>query len=414
MTRDPVVQVENVSKKYCRNLKRSLRYGVRDLFSEFTGSAGERRGKLRAGEFFAVDRVTFNVRPGECVALLGPNGAGKSTLLKMLAGLFKPDTGKITIRGRLGALIELGTGFNPILTGRENVFVNGTLLGLSKREIEERFEEITDFSELADVIDEPVRTYSSGMRLRLGFAVAAHLRPQLLLIDEVLAVGDVGFRMKCFKHILNLVDEGLALIIVSHAVSQLNRVCNRSIVMHDHRMVFDGEFPQGAALYEKLLIEDRPQQHQPSTSGEASIESIRVSNGIDGSDHLYTGQALRGEIDIRCNQPVKDARVRVFLESPYGGVLGGFSTRLQDFRFNLEPPGSTLIVEMPDLPLLMGAYTLNVALYGADLEHFIDRRHPGAAFQVVGPQPNSFAMGEDGMIRFDHAWKIERLHNDRA
>ncbi|HMO12846.1 MAG TPA: ABC transporter ATP-binding protein [Pirellulaceae bacterium] len=408
MIPDPVAQVENVSKKYCRNLKRSLRYGVFDLFNELMGSNGEQRGKLRGGEFFAVDHVSFDVRPGECVALLGPNGAGKSTLLKMLAGLFKPDTGKITIRGRLGALIELGTGFNPILTGRENVFVNGTLLGLKKREIEQRFAEIVEFSELADVIDEPVRTYSTGMRLRLGFSVAAHLRPQLLLIDEVLAVGDVRFRMKCFKHILNLIEEGLALIIVSHAVSQLNRVCNRAIVMFDHHLVYDGDFPQGAALYEKLLLETNVQKQRVTGTGEAEIGDIRVANLV-GDDKINTGETLRAEIDFACTSSVEDARVRVFIESPVGGVLGGFSTRLHDFRFSLEPPGQTLVVEMPELPLLMGAYTLNVALYGKALDHFIDRRQPGAAFQVVGPQTNSFAMGEDGMVRFAHKWGLQPL-----
>ena len=210
----PVVEVHNVSKKYCRNLKRSLRYGMYDLWSEMTARSGDWRGRLRAGEFFAVDNADFNVQPGECIALLGPNGAGKSTLLKMIAGLFKPDLGQITIRGRLGALIELGTGFNTILSGRENVYVNGAILGLSKREVDAVFDEIIDFSEVGHVIDDPVRTYSTGMRLRLGFAVATHMNPQILLVDEVLAVGDVGFRMKCFNHILKLVESGMALIIV--------------------------------------------------------------------------------------------------------------------------------------------------------------------------------------------------------
>ncbi len=401
------IKVDNVSKKYCRNLKRSLRYGVQDLFSEFTARSGESRKKLRRGEFFAVDHVSFQIKPGECVALLGPNGAGKSTLLKMLAGLFKPDTGKITVRGRLGALIELGTGFNPILSGRENVFVNGTLLGLTRREIEERFDEIIEFAEVGHVIDEPVRTYSSGMRLRLGFGVAAHLKPQVLLIDEVLAVGDVGFRMKCFKHILNLVEQGLCLIIVSHAIGQLNRVATRAIVMQEHRMIYDGGFPEGAALYEKILIEDKPKPRQRERrSTVVSIKDIRVINPEDGGSQFQTGQTLRGEIDFEAKEMMKDVRVRVFLESPRTGVLGGFSTRLQDFRFDLEPPGKTLVVHMPELPLLMGAYTLNVAIYGPEIEDFLDRRQPGKAFEVTGPQINTFGYGEDGTLRFKHAWEL--------
>ena len=181
----PVVEVRNVSKKYCRNLKRSLRYGLFDLLSEFRARSGDWRSQLRKGEFFAVDDVDFDVRPGECIALLGPNGAGKSTLLKMIAGLFKPDRGSITIRGRLGALIELGTGFNTILSGRENVYVNGAILGLSKKEVDQVFDKIVDFAEVGHVIDDPVRTYSTGMRLRLGFAVATHMDPEILLLSLI-------------------------------------------------------------------------------------------------------------------------------------------------------------------------------------------------------------------------------------
>lgn len=403
------ISVDNVSKKYCRNLKRSLRYGLKDLFAEFTGQSGKTREKLRPGEFFAIDHISFQMKPGECVALLGPNGAGKSTLLKMLAGLFKPDTGRIAIRGRLGALIELGTGFNPVLSGRENVFVNGTLLGLSRQEIRNRFDEIVEFAEVGHVIDEPVRTYSSGMRLRLGFGVAAHLRPQVLLIDEVLAVGDVGFRMKCFKHLLNLIEDGLALIVVSHAVGQLNRVATRAIVLHEHKMLFDGGFPEGAALYEKIMIDEKPQGKQPKKSSVVSLKGIRVINVEDGGNQFQTGQTLRGEIDIESTELVKDVRARVFIESPRTGVLGGFSTRLQDFRFDLEPPGKTLIVEMPDLPLLMGAYTLNVGVFGPEIEDFLDRRQPGASFEVIGPQVNTFGYGEDGTLRFQHNWDMTTL-----
>ncbi|MDG2015299.1 MAG: ABC transporter ATP-binding protein [Pirellulaceae bacterium] len=404
--KQPVVEVRNVSKKYCRNLKRSLRYGMYDLCSEMTARAGNWRGNLRPGEFFAVNNADFDVRPGECIALLGPNGAGKSTLLKMIAGLFKPDLGKITIRGRLGALIELGTGFNTILSGRENVYVNGAILGLSKREIDNVLDEIVDFSEVGHVIDDPVRTYSTGMRLRLGFAVATHMNPQVLLVDEVLAVGDVGFRMKCFNHILKLVDSGMALIIVSHAVGQLNRVATRSIVMHNHHVIHDGDFVEGAALYEKIQLEDKPAVNEETGEEDCLIESIVIQPSQRGNLQFTTGDTVSADIAITSRSLIEGARLRVALESPRTGVLGGFGTPISDFHFDIQPRQNVIRVTLPDLPLLMGAYTLNAVVYGPGIEDFIHRKKPGATFEITEPRTISFGMGEDGVVRFRHHWEL--------
>ena len=200
--RETSVAVEGATKKFCRSLKRSLWYGLKDLGNELRAGSGGDRAQLRPGEFRALDGVCFEVERGECVGLIGANGAGKSTLLKMLNGLVRPDAGRIAIRGRVGALIELAAGFNPILTGRENVYVGGAVLGLSKRQVDEVFDEIVDFAGLGEFIDAPVQSYSSGMQVRLGFAVATSLEPDVLLVDEVLAVGDVAFRMKCFENLL--------------------------------------------------------------------------------------------------------------------------------------------------------------------------------------------------------------------
>ncbi len=405
-SRQPVVEVSQVSKKYCRNLKRSLRYGMSDLVSEMTAKGGDWRGKLRKGEFFAVNNADFQVRPGECVALLGPNGAGKSTLLKMIAGLFKPDIGKITIRGRLGALIELGTGFNTILSGRENVYVNGAILGLKKREIDEVFDEILDFAEVGHVIDDPVRTYSTGMRLRLGFAVATHMNPQILLVDEVLAVGDVGFRMKCFNHILKLVESGMALIIVSHAIGQLNRVATRSIVMHKHNVIFDGDFVEGAALYEKIQLEDKPAVNQDTGDEDCLISAIEIDPSSKGNLQFTTGDSISAKIVIDSKRVVQGARLRVAIESARTGVLGGFGSPLSDFHFDIQPPQRVVRITLPQLPLLMGGYTLSATVYGPELEDFIHRRKPGATFEITEPRTASFGMGEDGVVRFDHHWEL--------
>jgi lipopolysaccharide transport system ATP-binding protein len=223
-----LVKVEGVSKKFCRDLKRSLWYGVKDISSELFGS--KKNGQLRPKEFWAVDDVSFELKRGECLGLIGHNGAGKSTLLKMLNGLIKPDKGKITMHGRIGALIELGSGFNPILTGRENIYNNGAVLGFSKKEIDAKFEAIVEFAEIDDFIDTPVQNYSSGMKVRLGFAVAAQMEPDVLLIDEVLAVGDVGFKIKCYNEIFRIARNAVV-IFVSHSMPQVGKICNRGILL---------------------------------------------------------------------------------------------------------------------------------------------------------------------------------------
>jgi lipopolysaccharide transport system ATP-binding protein len=400
----PLIEVKNVSKKYCRNLKRSLKYGLRDLGSELMGRSAVGRMKLRPGEFFSVRNVSFQVKQGECVALLGPNGAGKSTLLKMLAGLFKPDVGRIRIRGRMGALIELGTGFNPVLSGRENVYVNGAILGLDRAEVDKRFDEILDFSEVSDVIDEPVRTYSSGMRLRLGFAVAAHMRPNLLLVDEVLAVGDVGFRMKCFKHIQDQVASGMSLIIVSHSIGQLNRVATRALVMNKHQLVHDGDFVEGATLYEKILNAKKEKRKKESKDTVAVIKEIRILPEGD-EPHFETGQTISAEIEVRAKEAVKNARMRIYIDSARAGVLGGFSSPHQDFHFDINPGKNVIGVELLRIPLLMGGYTLNATISGPELVDFLDRHYPGPGFEIVGPRTDSNGYGEDGIVRFEHRWK---------
>src|SRR5690606_14097631 len=226
-----LVKVENVSKKFCRNLKRSLWYGLQDIAGDILGFRQIRNDSLRKDEFWAVKNVSFELRRGECLGLIGHNGAGKSTLLKMLNGLIKPDQGKIVMRGRIGALIELGAGFNPILSGRENVYVNGQVLGLTKREIDAKFKDIVDFSEIGEFIDAPVKSYSSGMKVRLGFAVAAQMEPDILIVDEVLAVGDIGFRIKCLN-VIQQIKKKASIILVSHTMQQISRICNRGIIMN--------------------------------------------------------------------------------------------------------------------------------------------------------------------------------------
>lgn len=249
MEKEVLVEVQNVSKKFCTDLKTSLRYGLQDSFSAiFPGRRSEEK-TLRKKEFWAVQDISFTLKRGECIGLIGHNGAGKSTLLKMINGLIKPDAGKIRLRGKVGALIELGAGFNPILTGRENIYNNAAVLGFSRKEIDAKMDAIIAFSEIEEFLDMPVQNYSSGMKVRLGFAVAAHLEPDVLIVDEVLAVGDLGFVLKCFKSIDELLPN-TAMIFVSHSMPKVSRICNQIILMEKGQVKYQGEdVSKGIDLY---------------------------------------------------------------------------------------------------------------------------------------------------------------------
>lgn len=275
-----LVKVENLSKKFCKDLKTSLWYGVKDLASGLGGNRNERL--LRPKEFWAVKDISFELRRGECLGLIGHNGAGKSTLLKILNGLINPDAGKVTIKGRVGALIELGAGFNPILSGRENIYNNGAILGFTRQEINEKIEEIIDFAELREFIDMPVQNYSSGMKVRLGFAVAAQMEPDVLIIDEVLAVGDLGFVLKCFKQIDTILPK-TAIVFVSHSMPMVSRICTHIILMEKGMAKFQGEdVSKGIDLYYTRFVEN--DSNVVFDDGSIELEEVKLFNASEGNE----------------------------------------------------------------------------------------------------------------------------------
>lgn len=269
-----LVKVENLSKKFCKDLKTSLWYGVKDLASGLSGNRNDR--ELRPKEFWAVKDISFELRRGECLGLIGHNGAGKSTLLKILNGLINPDAGKVTIKGRVGALIELGAGFNPILSGRENIYNNGAILGFTRKEINEKIETIIDFAEIREFIDMPVQNYSSGMKVRLGFAVAAQMEPDVLLIDEVLAVGDLGFVLKCFKTI-DIILPNTAIVFVSHSMPMVSRICSQIILMDRGEIKFQGvDVSKAIDLYYNRFVDN--ESNIVFSDGSITLEKIKLCN----------------------------------------------------------------------------------------------------------------------------------------
>ncbi len=289
-----LVKAEGLSKKFCKDLKTSLWYGVKDLIANL--SSDDRKRTLRDKEFWAVKDINFELRRGECLGLIGHNGAGKSTLLKILNGLIKPDEGKVTIKGKVGALIELGAGFNPILSGRENIYNNGAVLGFSREEIREKIEDIIEFAELSEFIDMPVQNYSSGMKVRLGFAVAAQMQPDVLIIDEVLAVGDLGFVLKCFKTIDRILPN-TAIVFVSHSMPMVSRICNQIILMDKGISKFQGKDVAGAIdlYYSQFVTND---SNLVFDDGSLELKEVKV-NSMDPSHQIQVHWEDDFKIDLK-------------------------------------------------------------------------------------------------------------------
>jgi lipopolysaccharide transport system ATP-binding protein len=256
-----VLSINAVSKKFCRDLKRSMMYGVHDITAEILGLR-QQNENLREKEFWALNDVSFQLRRGEALGLIGKNGSGKSTLLRLIAGLIRPDTGSIEVNGKVAPLIALGAGFNPILTGRENIYANMSILGLSKKEIEERFDQVVEFSEIGDAIDAPVQGYSSGMAARLGFSSAIHTEPDILLIDEVLAVGDIKFKAKCQRRLADLRRKGTSFVLVSHQPHAILNVCSSAIYLSKGRLIASGDTYSIMNKYEEDLFVGEMKQTQ--------------------------------------------------------------------------------------------------------------------------------------------------------
>jgi lipopolysaccharide transport system ATP-binding protein len=311
------------------------------------------------------------------------------------------------MRGRVGALIELGAGFSPVLTGRENIYINGAVLGFSKREIDAKFDEIVDFAELHDAIDAPVQTYSSGMYVRLGFAVAAQLDPDIFLIDEILAVGDVAFRMKCFKHLLDSKRAGKSIVVVSHNMIDINRVCDRVVVMDSGRSIFDGNISVGIATYEDQMLKRVGRNEERVADAGAWIERVELLDCQDRRrSDFATGDDLIAEVTLSATKTVANARLIVHVETPMLGTLGAFSSSHRGFSFDIIPPKTIVRFSVQALPLLVGSYSLRINLYGSGIPDFFHSITNAASFKVTSPPVDTFGYGVCHTVMFKHDWKM--------
>jgi lipopolysaccharide transport system ATP-binding protein len=385
------IRAEGVSKKFGLTLAQSMKYGLRDVARKLAGRSST-SGVLRDGEFWAVNDVSFELYGGEALGIMGVNGCGKTTLLRILNGVYAPDAGKIQIRGRVGALIAAGAGFAPMLSGRENVYVNGALLGLTTQEIDGLMDEIVAFSELGQFIDLPVKNYSSGMYVRLGFAIAALSRPDVLLMDEVLAVGDLNFQKKCYDHILQLKRQGTAIILVSHSPGAIWAVCDRGLFMDRGVARLDGPVEDVIRMYDDQNSRNAMQSdiqfakaehlHGEKTvpqtgsevpggssektgTGDVACSDFRMVAQDSGEtiEELNFRQPFLLEITVQVFKPIEDFILRVVVDAVhYRNIMtldnyeqGTALKRIESGQYKFQ-------IKVNEQNFRPGAYTFNMAI----------------------------------------------------
>jgi ABC-type polysaccharide/polyol phosphate transport system ATPase subunit len=383
----PSIVVDHISKKY------KIGAGLTSIRELFSISKDNNPTKYR----WAVKDVSFDLAPGKALAILGPNGAGKTTILKMLSQVTKPTTGSIQVNGRLSALIELGAGFHMDLTGRENIYLNGAILGMHKQEISERFDEIVDFAGIGDYLDTPVKRYSSGMYARLGFAIAAHIDPEVLLVDEVLAVGDFAFQTKCYARMDALRSKGTSIIFVSHNMEAMRRTCDAGLVLYRGEAVFQGSIHEAIASYSEVIREKArgSKTYIPTEEGLSqrimSFDAEIVGVGLlDGNGQvtnmINSDDAVTIFLDVKFNKDVCEPIFAFTIQTQNGTVVYNMTTRWMGFTTPNFSAGEKCRVEFKArLPLLEGYYELGVDTTPSDLTHFYDRIESALGFSVVNP-----------------------------
>jgi homopolymeric O-antigen transport system ATP-binding protein len=371
----PLISVEGLSKKFCLSLKRSLWYGLKDISSELRGQRHGGGGGLREEEFWAIRDVNFQLNRGECLGLIGHNGAGKTTLLRMLNGLIKPDAGRIQINGQVGALIALGAGFNPILTGRENIYVNASVLGLSKKYVDSKLDEIVDFAEIDEFIDTPVQNYSSGMNVRLGFSIAAVLiKPDVLFLDEVLAVGDIGFVIKCLNTVRSLSAES-AVVFVSHSMQHISSFCTRVMVMKHGSVLLDSSnVAEGIDKYYSLVH----YEEEISGTGGAQVlglELVVAESGLEvrggtleaSETSIYQGASVSARLRLHIDRSIAGARVSLTIHDETMAPIICMPVFGSGGQPAVLPPGEHLLeLSFGKLDLNSGKYSFVVSILEAE------------------------------------------------
>lgn len=366
-----VIQFEHVSKQYRLGVTRTSLLNTLSKTLRKVLRPDSQKSQVK-DVLWALRDVSFELSRGESLAFVGRNGAGKSTMLKLLASITRPTAGRIETSGRLSALIELGAGFHGDLTGRENIYLNGTILGLSRSQIRRRFDEIVAFSELERFIETPVKRYSSGMLVRLGFAVASCIDPEILLVDEVLAVGDASFRQKCLQRIQSLLDQGTSIIFVSHNLYMVQAVCPKALYIEDGRVKHQGPTPEVIDMYERDLHEDRAKEfaraHSNRTEHITDVEITEVEildeNGL-GQSEFSSEQTAEFRVHYNARLSAGSVNAVVHIKRTDGLICSMMRTSLDQVNLSLKPEKGTFSVIIQPLQLTGGMYYVDVQITNA-------------------------------------------------
>jgi lipopolysaccharide transport system ATP-binding protein len=364
----PAIRVNNLSKRYRIQGKRR---GAANLTETVAGHVRRMLGRGDRGtarDFWALNGVSFDVEPGEVIGVIGRNGAGKSTLLKVLSRIVDPTGGRVELRGRVGSLLEVGTGFHPELTGRENVYLNGSVLGMSRREITRKFDAIVAFSEVEQFLDTPVKRYSSGMYVRLAFAVAAHLEPEILIVDEVLAVGDAAFQQKCTQQMRSVGRGGRTVLFVSHNMSAVQNLCPRCVWIKAGRVVADGRSAEVIAAYNRDATDaggavvDLTAHSGRTPDSQPALTRVSVVDDADGrSVAVPMGGTARIEVDFVSDTPLSDVTLGVVVKDGYQVPIFGINNKVIPGPPQSKPlKAGRVTCRLPRLPLMPGVYPLDL------------------------------------------------------
>jgi len=399
---DVAIKIEGVSKKY--TIGKQKENSLRGSFGGLLKSAA-----AKGEEFWALKDISFEVNKGEVIGVIGKNGAGKSTLLKVLSQITKPTEGRIEINGRVASLLEVGTGFHPELTGRENIYLNGTILGMSRKEVKAKFDEIVDFSGVDKFIDTPVKHYSSGMYVRLAFAVAAHLEPEILIIDEVLAVGDAEFQKKCLGKMKDVAETGRTVIFVSHNMAAVEKLCSKCFLLNHGNLEFSGTSSETISKYlNSSKLNQYFWERSQSSDNKAYFTSIKVYQ--DGQLDITTSGKLKVEFKYQIQEKLSSLNLHLALLDNYGQVIFSSAPEDSGIKKSLEIGNYASIVEFPEDLLFPIGYSLKLILWdhvaGSFIHHDVNEK---IRFKPIETQSliNKTSGGRSGILAVKCNWKIE-------
>ncbi|PIP31007.1 ABC transporter ATP-binding protein [bacterium (Candidatus Howlettbacteria) CG23_combo_of_CG06-09_8_20_14_all_37_9] len=398
---DVAIQAKGLSKsfKIPHEKNSTLKQAALSIFSHKTYK-----------EFNALEDISFGVKKGEFFGIIGRNGSGKSTLLKILAGIYVADKGKIEVNGKLSPFLELGVGFNPELTGRANIFLGGAILGLSKREIRERYDQIVEFSELQDFIDMKLKNYSSGMQVRLAFSLAINVYAEVLLMDEVLAVGDTNFQNKCLEEFHRFKEEGKTVVLVTHDISVVQRYCDRAMLLRNGKIAKIGNADDIGNEYIRQNIEDEENRLE---KGQRKIETVNIDKNLKnakikkvvifGKDSkvkntFQAGENITVHIDFEARDEIPELNFGIGLYREEGGYVLGCNSQMDDYHIDAKKNYIEFVIE--NAPLLSGNYFINIVCFGRDEQNYFDFEPKVRLFKM-----NCINKKYRGIVDLEHKWR---------